>query len=127
MSGFGGAPSGAILDVMAGPGGNWEATIYVGNVDAKIDEEILWELFIQGGPLQTVNTPKDKITGQHMGYAFIEFKNEEDADYACKVMNMVKLFNKPIRCTKATADKKTQDIGANLFVGNLDPTCDDKT
>ncbi|CAD7923290.1 unnamed protein product [Amoebophrya sp. A25] len=105
---------------------NQEATIYVGNVDQKIDEEVLWELFLHAGPLQAVTTPKDKITGTHMGFAFVEFKNEEDADYACKIMNMVKLFNKPIRCTKATADKKTADVGANLFVGNLDTLCDDK-
>lgn len=59
-------------------------------------------------------------------YAFVEFKNEEDAEYGIKIMNMVKLFNKPIRCTKATQDKKTADVGANLFIGNLDPMCDDK-
>ncbi|CAD7925986.1 unnamed protein product [Amoebophrya sp. A120] len=106
---------------------NHEATIYVGNIDAKIDEDVLWELFLQVGPLQSVHTPKDKITGVHLGYAFVEFKNEDDAEYACKVMNMVKLFNKPIRCTKSSADRKTQDVGANLFIGNLDIDCEDKT
>ena len=61
-------------------------------------------------------------------YAFVEFKNEDDADYAVKVMNMVKLFGKPVRCTKASQDmKRTTDVGANLFVGGLDPLCDDKT
>ena len=46
---------------------NQEATIYVGNVDTKIDEDIMWELFVQCGPLQSCNLPKDKITGTHMG------------------------------------------------------------
>jgi splicing factor 3B subunit 4 len=46
---------------------NQEATIYVGNIDQKIDEDILWELFVQCGPLQGVNCPKDKITQIHMG------------------------------------------------------------
>ena len=43
-------------------------------------------------------TPQDKITNTHQGYGFVEFKNEEDADYAIKIMNMIRLFGKPIRC-----------------------------
>ena len=52
------------------------------------------------------------------GYGFVEFRTEEDADYSIKVMNMVKLFGKPIRVNKASQDKKTLDVGANLFIGN---------
>lgn len=33
----------------------------------------------------------------HQGYGFCEFLTEEDADYACKIMNQIKLFGKPIR------------------------------
>ena len=58
---------------------NQDATIYVGNVDQKCPEEILWELFTQCGPVVNVYLPRDRITGQHPGYAFIEFKNEVDA------------------------------------------------
>ncbi len=64
-----------------------------------------------------VHVPKDKLTGTHSGYGFVEFRSEEDADYAMKIMNMIKLFGKPIRVNKATQDKKTMDIGANLFIG----------
>ena len=39
---------------------------------------------------------------------------------------MVKLFGKPIRVNKASADKKIIDVGANLFIGNLDPEVDEK-
>jgi len=44
--------------------------------------------------------PKDRITQAHQGYGFVEFIGEEDADYAIKVMNMIKLFGKPIRVNK---------------------------
>ena len=44
--------------------------------------------------------PKDRVTGSHQGYAFVEFLGEEDADYAIKVMNMIKLYGKPIRVNK---------------------------
>lgn len=100
------------------------------------------------------------MTGQHQNYGFIEFKSEEDADYAVKVgpfhtvsnspfpppppgrfepshththkptlhqvLNMIKLFGKPIRVNKASHDRQSQDVGANLFIGNLDPSVDEK-
>ena len=62
----------------------------------------------------------------HQGYGFAEFQTEQDADYACKVMNGLKLFGKPIRVNKASSDRKQVDIGANLFVGNLDPGVDER-
>lgn len=43
-------------------------------------------------------------------------------------MNQVRLYGKPIRVNKASADKqKTVEVGAELFVGNLDPMVDEKT
>ncbi len=42
-------------------------------------------------------------------------------------MSGVKLFGKPIRCNKAQADTRQEfDVGANIFVGNLDPEVDEK-
>lgn len=36
----------------------------------------------------------------HQGYGFSEFLTEEDAEYACKIMNQIKLWGKPIRVNK---------------------------
>ena len=47
-----------------------------------------------------VHVPKDRITMTHQGYGFVEFASEEDADYAIKIMNMIKLYGKPIRVNK---------------------------
>mmetsp|Transcript_18595 Transcript_18595/g.25781 ORF Transcript_18595/g.25781 Transcript_18595/m.25781 type:complete len:436 (+) Transcript_18595:35-1342(+) len=105
---------------------NQEATCYVGNLDPQVSEELLWELFIQGGPVVNMYVPKDRVTSQHQGYGFVEFRSEEDADYAIRVLNMIKLYGKPIRVNKATQDKTTLDVGANLFVGNLDADVDEK-
>ena len=43
-----------------------------------------------------------------------------------KILNMIKLFGKPIRVNKSSQDKRSQDVGANLFIGNLDPDVDEK-
>ena len=45
---------------------------------------------------------------------------------AIKVLNMIKVYGKPIRVNKASQDKRTQDVGANMFIGNLDPEVDEK-
>ncbi|XP_020900437.1 splicing factor 3B subunit 4 [Exaiptasia diaphana] len=105
---------------------NQDATIYVGNLDEKVVEALLWECFLQAGPVVNVHMPKDRITQQHQGYGFVEFLGEEDADYAIKVMNMIKMYGKPIRVNKASAHNKNLDVGANLFIGNLDPEVDEK-
>jgi len=98
---------------------NQDATCYVGNLDEQLSEELLWEMMLQAGPISNVHMPRDKVTGTHQGYGFVEFRTEEDADYALKVMNMVKLFGKPLRVNKASQDKKHVEVGANLFVGGL--------
>ncbi|KAL8591686.1 Splicing factor 3B subunit 4 [Nucella lapillus] len=105
---------------------NQDATVYVGGLDEKVSEAILWELFLQAGPVVNVHMPKDRVTQAHQGYGFVEFMGEEDADYAIKIMNMIKLYGKPIRVNKASAHQKNLDIGANIFIGNLDPEVDEK-
>ena len=109
---------------------NQDATVYVGGIDGKVDEELLWELFIQCGPVATVSLPRDRVTQCHQGFGFVEYKSTDDADYAIKVLNMVRLFGKPIRCNKAALVDKTgksggTESGANLFIGGLSPEIDE--
>ncbi|VVA94649.1 unnamed protein product [Arabis nemorensis] len=39
---------------------------------------------------------------------------------------MIHLHGKPIRINKVSQDKKSLDVGANFFIGNLDPNVDEK-
>ena len=51
-----------------------------------------------------VHLPKDRVSMAHQGYGFCEFLTEEDAEYACKIMNQIKLWGKPIRVNKVRRD-----------------------
>ena len=51
-----------------------------------------------------VHMPRDRITQQHQNYGFVEFMGEDDADYAIKIMNMIKVYGKPIRVNKVRKD-----------------------
>lgn len=68
--------------------------------------------------------PKDKVTQAHNGYGFVEFLDVIDADYAITILNMVQLFGRPLKVSKSSLNNKAElsrDVGANLFIGNLDP------
>ncbi|RYP79645.1 hypothetical protein DL770_006594 [Monosporascus sp. CRB-9-2] len=104
-----------------------EATVYVGNIDERATDALIWELMVQAGPVVNVHLPKDRVTQSHQGFGFVEFNGEVDADYAAKIMNGIRLYGKPLRVNKASADKqKPLEIGAELFIGNLDPMVDEK-
>jgi RNA recognition motif-containing protein len=51
------------------------------------------------------------------GFGFVEFRTEDDAEYAIKIMNMIKLYGQPLRLNKkATGDfrvhnKKLGSVG----------------
>ena len=121
-----------------------DSTLYIGNLDERTTDALIWELMLQAGPIINVHLPKDRVTQVHQGYGFVEFASEEDAEYASKIMNQIRLWGKPIRVNKASADKRStgatatgangqplgggsDSVGAELFVGNLDPLVDEKT
>jgi splicing factor 3B subunit 4 len=107
---------------------NQDATIYIGGIDEKTNDSLVWELMLQVGPVVSVHLPKDRVSQTHQGYGFVEFQTEEDADYAMKIMNGIKIFGRPIRVNKASADKKANiNIGADLHISSLDPSIDERT
>jgi splicing factor 3B subunit 4 len=108
---------------------NPEATLWVGELDPSVDEELLWELFVQVAPVTDVHMPRDNLSGAHQGYGFVEFAEASDAEYAMRVMNMTTLYGNAIRLNKSSRkeeDHAAELTGAKLFVGNLDPQTDEK-
>jgi len=103
---------------------NQDATVYVGNLDTSCTENLLMELFVQVGRVKSVYMPKDKVTQAHNGYGFVEFLDSIDADYAITIMNMIKVYGRPLKVSKSSLNNKAElsrDVGANLFIGNLEP------
>lgn len=129
---------------------NAEATLFVGELAPEVTDALLWELFVQAGPLRSVYVPRDKIQGRHHGYGFVEYQCVRDADYAVRVMQGVRLYGQQLRvclsnvarpqqgCVSASymaagpaggagagaaaAPRNPLDVGAVVFVGGLDET-----
>jgi splicing factor 3B subunit 4 len=87
-----------------------EATVYVGNLDERVTDALVWELMLQSGRIVNVHLPKDRVTQTHQGYGFVEFISEEDAEYAARVMNQVRLYGKPIRVNKVCSRCPVTDV-----------------
>jgi splicing factor 3B subunit 4 len=110
---------------------NAASTVYVGNLEEEVTEDLLWELMLQSGPIESVFFPRDKVTLAHQGYGFVEYKSEEDAEYSMRVMNMVKLFGRGIKVQSTSGADRSKaggenSIGANLFIGGLNDEVDEK-
>ena len=88
---------------------NQEATCYIGDLDTQVTEALLWELCVQCGPVVNVHVPKDKLTQMHMGFGFVEFKGEEDAQKAYE--DTTKETNKSINAKVKDITTKTEEKG----------------
>lgn len=93
--------------------GNPLCTLFIGNLDDKVDERVLYEIMIQAGPLLDLYIPRDKETNRHKGYAFAEYETEEVAQYAVKLFSgLVSLYNKSVRFAISGQDKPPQSQAA---------------
>jgi RNA recognition motif-containing protein len=61
--------------------------IYLGNVDFKVKEEQLTDLFAEYGEVKSVKVITDKLTGRSKGFAFVEMPNDDEAKEAISNLN----------------------------------------
>ncbi|XP_066565928.1 RNA-binding protein 7 [Amia ocellicauda] len=73
-----------------------DRTLFVGNLDPRVTEEILFELFLQAGPMIKVKIPKDK-DGKAKQFAFVNFKHEVSVPYGMSLLNGTRLFGRPLK------------------------------
>ncbi|OEL13853.1 hypothetical protein BAE44_0025126 [Dichanthelium oligosanthes] len=62
-------------------------TVYIGNLDEKVSERVLYEILIQAGHVIDLHIPCDKENNRLKGYAFAEYETEEIAHGACTHKN----------------------------------------
>lgn len=75
--------------------------IYLGNVDFKVKEEQLTELFTEYGEVKSVKVITDKLTGRSKGFAFVEMPNDDEAKEAISNLNGYMLNNRELSVSVA--------------------------
>uniref|UniRef100_A0A8C5TND8 RNA-binding protein 7 n=1 Tax=Malurus cyaneus samueli TaxID=2593467 RepID=A0A8C5TND8_9PASS len=90
-------------------------TLFVGNLDPKVTEELIFELFHQAGPVITVKIPKDR-DGRPKQFAFVSFKHEESVPYGLRLLNGIKLYGRPMRIQfRSGSSHAAQDVNPSCF------------
>lgn len=87
-----------------------ERTLYCGNLSPDINEEILFELFLQAGPLERVKIPKER-DGRFRSYAFVTFKHEVSVPYAITLLSGTKLHGRHLRLQSRSGNGSGEGSG----------------
>ncbi|WP_073173318.1 RNA recognition motif domain-containing protein [Tangfeifania diversioriginum] len=61
--------------------------IYVGNLDFKVEEQDLQEVFEEYGTVTEAKIISDKFTGRSRGFGFVTMENKEEANKAITDLN----------------------------------------
>ena len=61
--------------------------IYVGNLNFKVKESELQEIFENYGEVTSVKIITDKYSGRSKGFGFVEMQNDEEAQKAIEGLN----------------------------------------
>ncbi|KAK9508279.1 hypothetical protein O3M35_007976 [Rhynocoris fuscipes] len=70
-------------------------TLFVGNLSERVTEEILFELFLQAGPLESVRIPT--TNGRRRTYGFVEYKHEVSVPYAARLFYQTTLYGRMLQ------------------------------
>ncbi|KAI3354437.1 hypothetical protein L3Q82_018957, partial [Scortum barcoo] len=72
-----------------------DRTLFIRNLDPRVTEEILFELFVQAGPLIKTKIPKD-ADGKQKTFGFAVYKHEVSVPYAMELLNGTSLFGRAL-------------------------------
>ncbi|KAL0086784.1 hypothetical protein F4703DRAFT_1848620 [Phycomyces blakesleeanus] len=108
-------------------------TIYVGNLDQRVTDGMLNEIFSTIGPVTSVKIMTMRRHGPYgaVNYGFVEFADRTVAEAALLQMNRRKIFNYEIKVNWAQPGQGTQvkeDTASHfhVFVGDLSPDINDE-
>ncbi|GAU15919.1 hypothetical protein TSUD_41420 [Trifolium subterraneum] len=88
--------------------GNSSCTVYIGNLDERVTDRVLYDILIQAGRVVDLHIPKDKESEKPKGFAFAEYETEEIADYAVKLFSgLVTLYKRTLKFAISGRDKNT--------------------
>ncbi|XP_055916181.1 RNA-binding protein 7 [Eupeodes corollae] len=68
-------------------------TIFCANLDNRVTEELLYEVFLQAGPIESVRIPKDN-GGRQKTFGFITYVHKCTVPYALRLLSGLSLFRK---------------------------------
>ena len=79
--------------------------IYVGNLDYRVDEKELNDVFSEYGTVSSAKVITDKYNGRSKGFGFVEMENEDEANEAIQKLDGSSIENRKIMVNEAKPKK----------------------
>lgn len=89
--------------------------IYVGNLSRDVTEDDLKEAFEAFGQLASVNVIKDKFSGEHRGFGFVEMPSKNEAQSAIDGLNGKDLKGQSLNVNEARPRSDNRRSGGRRF------------
>jgi RNA recognition motif-containing protein len=75
--------------------------IFVGNLDFKVNEHELEQLFNEYGTISSAKIINDKFTGRSRGFGFVEMNSQDEAKEAINALNGISVKGREIVVNEA--------------------------
>jgi len=98
--------------------GDRKTNLIVNYLPQTMTQEEIRSLFSSIGEVESCKLIRDKVTGQSLGYGFVNYHRIEDASKAIQTLNGLRLQNKTIKVSYARPSSEAIK-GANLYVSGL--------
>merc|ERR1719216_854517 len=95
-----------------------KTNLIVNYLPQTMTQEEIRSLFSSIGEVESCKLIRDKVTGQSLGYGFVNYHRQEDATKAIQTLNGLRLQNKTIKVSFARPSSEAIK-GANLYVSGL--------
>ncbi|XP_046805640.1 ELAV-like protein 2 isoform X1 [Lucilia cuprina] len=95
-----------------------KTNLIVNYLPQTMSQEDIRALFVTFGEVESCKLIRDKVTGQSLGYGFVNYVKQEDAEKAISSLNGLRLQNKTIKVSIARPSSESIK-GANLYVSGL--------
>ena len=80
--------------------------IYVGNLDFKLTEQELNDLFSEFGEVESARIITDKYSGRSKGFGFVTMEDNAQATEAIESLNGREVNNRPLTVNEARPRKE---------------------
>ncbi|XP_076635695.1 ELAV-like protein 2 isoform X11 [Colletes latitarsis] len=95
-----------------------KTNLIVNYLPQSMNQDDIRSLFSSIGEVESCKLIRDKITGQSLGYGFVNYHRPEDAEKAINTLNGLRLQTKTIKVSYARPSSEAIK-GANLYVSGL--------